>query len=88
MSKVYENLDSSAISSVTIEDNVVKVVYTSNKDKEYTFDCQNTEEFQQELCEILTELELGHTRYSIGRFMSESIRNGKLTKPVEESTAE
>jgi hypothetical protein len=30
MTKTYENFESSAINSVTIEDNVVKVVYNSN----------------------------------------------------------
>jgi hypothetical protein len=48
MTKTYDKLNSSAISSITIEDNVVKVVYNSNKDKEYTFDCKNTEQFQQQ----------------------------------------
>ena len=37
----HVNLQSSAITSVEIDENVVKVVYNSNTDKEYTFTATN-----------------------------------------------
>ena len=67
--KTYQNLNSSAINSIIIEDNVVKVVYNSNKDKEYTFDCQNVEEFEQQLSEQLIDIELDNGKGSVGRFL-------------------
>ena len=80
MSKTYENLNSSAINSVTIENNVVKVVYQSNIDKEYSFDCQNTEEFEQQLSEQLIGVELDQEEVSVGRFINQQIKNGVLVQ--------
>ena len=45
--KSYENLASSALNSLQIDKKTVYVVYNSNIDKEYEFDCQNTEEFTE-----------------------------------------
>ena len=78
MSKTYDNFTSSAIKSIEIVDNQVKIVYNSNIDKEYTFNCDKVEEFQQELSSILIELELGHTKYSIGSFIHQQIKSGLL----------
>jgi len=78
MSKVYENLNSSAINSVTIEDNVVKVVYQSNIDKVYTFNCENVEEFEENLCKELVDVELTNTRASVGKFVYQQIKTGVL----------
>jgi hypothetical protein len=80
MTKTYDKLNSSAISSITIEDNVVKVVYNSNKDKEYTFDCKNTEQFQQQLSEELIDVELNNGKGSVGRFLHQQIKNQVLVE--------
>jgi hypothetical protein len=80
MSKVYDNFNSSAINSVTIEENVVKVVYNSNLDKEYTFNCENVVEFEENLCKELTEIELTNTKGSVGKFVYQQIKNGVLVE--------
>jgi hypothetical protein len=80
MSKVYDNFDSTAINSVTIEENVVKVVYNSNLDKEYTFNCENIEEFEQNLCKELVDVELTSTNGSIGKFVYQQIKSGVLVE--------
>jgi hypothetical protein len=76
--KIYDKLNSSAINSITIEENVVKVVYNSNKDKEYTFDCKDTEQFQQQLSEELIDVELNNGKGSVGRFLHQQVRDGAL----------
>ena len=78
--KTYQNLNSSAINSIIIEDNVVKVVYNSNKDKEYTFDCQNVEEFEQQLSEQLIDIELNNGKGSVGRFLHQQIKDSVLVE--------
>ena len=80
MTKTYENLDSSAINSVTIENNVVKVVYNSNIGKEYSFDCQNVEEFEQQLSEQLIGVELEQSEVSVGRFINQQIKDKVLVQ--------
>ena len=80
MTKIYENLDSSAIQSVTVEENVVKVVYNSNIDKEYTFNCQNTVEFEQQLSAELIDVELKNGKGSVGRFINQQIKNQVLVE--------
>jgi len=80
MTKTYENFESSAINSVTIEDNVVKVVYNSNIDKEYSFDCENTEDFEQQLSEQLIGVEMKDNTVSVGRFISQQIKTGVLVQ--------
>jgi len=78
--KTYQNLNSSAINSITIEDNVVKVVYNSNKDKEYTFDCKDTAQFQQQLSEELIDVEMNNGKGSVGRFLHQQVRDGALVE--------
>ena len=78
--KTYQNLNSSAINSITIEDNVVKVVYNSNKDKEYTFDCKNTDQFIEQLSEELIDVELNNGKGSVGRFLHQQVRDGALVQ--------
>jgi len=80
MTKIYENLDSSAIQSVIVEENVVKVVYNSNIDKEYTFNCQNTVEFEQQLSAELIDVELKNGKGSVGRFINQQIKNQVLVE--------
>ena len=77
MTKKYDNLISTAINSIEIVDNTVKIVYNSNKDKEYTFTCENVEEFQEELCKELVSIEL-KTGGSLGKFLHTQIQNSVL----------
>ena len=80
MTKTYQNFDSTAINSVTIEDNVVKVVYNSNISKEYTFNCVNVEEFEQQLSEQLIGVEMKDNTVSVGRFINQQIKNQVLVE--------
>ena len=80
MTKTFDKLNSSAINSVTIEDNVVKVVYNSNIDKEYSFDCENVEEFEQNLSEQLIGVELQQSEVSVGRFINQQIKDKVLVQ--------
>ena len=77
MSKMYDNLISSAIKSVEIIENQVKIVYQSNKDKEYTFDCQNIQDFDNLVSKELISVEL-KTGGSIGKFLHNQIKEGLL----------
>ena len=77
MSKIYNNLISTAVDSIEIVDNTVKVVYNTNKDKEYTFTCENVEQFQEELCKELVSIEL-KTGGSVGKFLHNQIKNSVL----------
>jgi hypothetical protein len=80
MTKTFDKLNSSAINSVTIEENVVKVVYNSNIDKEYSFNCENVEEFEQQLSEQLIGIELEESEVSVGRFINQQIKDGVLVQ--------
>jgi hypothetical protein len=80
MDKTYEKLNSSAVDSITIEDNVVKVVYNSNKAKEYIFECKDIEQFQQQLSEELIDVELNNGKGSVGRFLHQQVRDGALVQ--------
>jgi len=77
MSKMYDNLISTAVNSVEIVENTVKIVYNSKKDKEYTFTCENVEQFQEELCKELISIEL-KTGGSVGKFLHNQIKEGFL----------
>ena len=79
MSKVYDNLISSAVSSIEIVDNQVKIIYNSNKDKEYTFECNNIEEFENNLCKELISIEM-KTGGSVGKFLHNNIKESVLVE--------
>ncbi len=78
MSTIYDKFTSSAVKSVETLDNTVKIVYNSNIDKEYVFNCQNITEFTNKLCEVLTAHELLLEGGSVGRFVNNQIRTGVL----------
>ena len=73
MSKMYDNLISSAIKSINIVDNTVIITYYSNKDKEYTFNCENVQEFEDSLCKELISVEL-KTGGSVGKFIHNQVK--------------
>ena len=68
--KTYENLDSSAVNRLKIGKNSVFVTYQSNIDKEYEFNCENTEEFNDKLSNTLKNNE------SVGKFIHSSVKEG------------
>ena len=76
---MYDNLVSSAIKSINVQENDVKVVYQSNIDKEYTFNCNNTAEFENSLCKELISVDM-KTGGSVGRFLHNSIKEGVLVE--------
>lgn len=76
--KMYDNLISSAIKSINITENDVKVVYTSNLEKEYTFNCKDLDHFENSLCKELISIDL-KTGGSVGRFLHNQIKEGYIT---------
>ena len=70
--KHYEFQDSSAISGIKIDMSCVLITYNSNIDKEYEFNCENTEEFNEKVSNTLKNKE------SIGKLVHSYIKQGKL----------
>ena len=70
--KTYENLDSSALFRLKVDKKSVYVVYNSNIDKEYEFECENTQEFDEKVSKTLQNKE------SMGKLLNNSIKEGKL----------
>ena len=79
MSKMYDNLISSAIKSINIVENTVIITYNSNKDKEYTFNCENVQQFENSLCKELISIEL-KTGGSVGKFLHNQIKEGLIVQ--------
>ena len=79
MSKMYDNLISTAINSINIVENTVIITYNSNKDKEYTFNCQNVQKFEDSLCKELISIEL-KTGGSVGKFLHNQIKEGLIVE--------
>ena len=80
MSKSFKNLQSSAVNSVEVVDNTVKVVYNSSIDKEYTFNCENIDEFIENLSKELIDVDLDNGNGSVGRFLHQQIKSGILVE--------
>lgn len=76
---MYDNLISTAIKSINITDNSVIVRYNSNIDKEYTFNCDNTQVFEDSLCKELISIEL-KTGGSVGKFLHNQIKEGYIVE--------
>ena len=70
--KTYENLDSSAVYTLKVDKESVFVVYNSNIDKEYEFNCDNTEEFDEKVSKTLK------TNESLGKLLNSCIKQGEL----------
>ena len=80
MSKMYDNLISTAINSINIVENSVIITYNSNKDKEYTFKCENIEQFEQDWCKELLGVDMKNSDASIGKFIHNQIKEGLLVE--------
>ena len=76
---MYDNLISTAINSINIVENSVIITYNSNKDKEYTFNCQNVQQFEDSLCKELISIEL-KTGGSVGKFLHNQIKEGLIVE--------
>ena len=76
---MYDNLISTAINSINIVENTVIITYNSNKDKEYTFNCQNVQQFEDSLCKELISIEL-KTGGSVGKFLHNQIKEGLIVE--------
>ena len=68
--KTYEIQSSSAINGIKVDETSVFVTYTSNIDKEYEFNCDKTEEFNDKLSNTLKNNE------SVGKFIHSSVKEG------------
>lgn len=80
MTKTFTNMDSKAIHTIEVEDNSVYVVYNSNVDKKYTFNCENVDEFVDNLSSQLVDLELANGLGSVGKFLHQQIKSGALVE--------
>ena len=76
---MYDNLISTAINTIHISDNSVIITYNSNKDKEYTFNCDNIQVFEDNLRKELISVEL-KTGGSVGRFLHNQIKEGLIVE--------
>ena len=77
MTKMYDNLISTAIKSINITDNIIIITYNSNIDKEYTSNCDNIQDFEDSLCKELISVEL-KTGGSVGKFLHNQIKEGLI----------
>ena len=73
--KIYEEFASSAVKCVKIDEKLVKITYNSNIDKEYEFNCDKTEEFNDKLSNTLKNNE------SVGKLIHSCVNEG-LIVPV------
>ena len=80
MSKMYDNLISTAINSINIVENTVIITYNSNKDKEYTFNCQNVQQFEDSLKKQLLGVDMKNEEASIGKFIHYQIKEGLIVE--------
>ena len=80
MSKMYDNLISTAINSINIVENTVIITYNSNKDKEYTFNCQNVQQFEDSLKKELLGVDMKNEEASIGKFIHYQIKEGLIVE--------
>lgn len=72
MSVTLSNFDSSAIDSITIQDNIVKLVYNTNKDKEYSYNCNDINLFT---IACVTNI---LNNQSVGKYINEQRKNNNL----------
>ena len=70
--KTYENLGSSALYVIRIDEKSVFETYNTNIDKEYEFMCENPQIFENKLSKSLEKGE------SVGKLFHASIKEGEL----------
>ena len=74
--KTYENLGSSALYVIRIDEKSVFATYNTNIEKEYEFMCENPQIFENKLLKTLVKEE------SVGKLFHASIKEGELV-PAE-----
>ena len=74
--KTYEDLASSAVKSIKVDEKSIYIVYNSNTDKEYEFICDNTAEFDVKLSETISKEE------SLGKFIHNQVKEGNIQPSV------
>lgn len=74
--KTYEDLASSAVNSIKVDEKSIYIVYNSNIDKEYEFICDNTAEFDVKLSETISKEE------SLGKFIHNQVKEGIIQPSV------
>ena len=74
--KTYEDLASSAVNSIKVDEKSIYIVYNSNTDKEYEFICDNTAEFDVKLSETISKEE------SLGKFIHNQVKEGIIQPSV------
>lgn len=70
--QTYEFKESTAIFGIKVEDSSVYITYNSNIDKEYEFNCQNSDNFIEKLSKTVENEE------SIGKLVNSCIKQGEL----------
>ena len=70
---VFENIDSSAIFRIKVEDSSVFVTFQSNIDKEYEYSTDNVENFTKSV-----ENSIKDPKSSIGAYINKQIRSEGL----------
>ena len=78
--KTYENLASSAVKSIKVDEKSIYIVYNSNTDKEYEFICDNTAEFDVKLSETISKEE------SLGKFIHNQVKTGSIQPSVTQTS--
>ena len=78
--KTYEDLASSAVKSIKVDEKSIYIVYNSNTDKEYEFICDNTAEFDVKLSETISKEE------SLGKFIHNQVKEGIIQPSVTQSS--
>jgi len=76
--KSFKDLKSSAINSIEVLENTVKVVYNSNMDKEYEFTCEDIDSFISDFTNMVVGKEGEEEISSVGRFIHQQIKSGLL----------
>ena len=78
--KTYEDLASSAVKSIKVDEKSIYIVYNSNTDKEYEFICDNTAEFDVKLSETISKEE------SLGKFIHNQVKTGSIQPSVTQTS--
>jgi hypothetical protein len=70
---IFENLDSSAIFSINVSDAGVNIAYKSKKEKIYSYNCDNLQEFANNLEKVVKNPEK-----SVGSWVNRQIKDKTL----------
>ena len=84
MSKIYDNLESSAIKSIEINNIIgggtVNIVYNSNTSKVYSYNCEDTNVFELKLSEVIHCVANKLPEWSVGKFINQQVKDSVLVE--------